>query len=655
MNWKISSLLERFKRAKSGSNSRLDQKLLRQIKTGKLPSLVQFKYLNNFLNPTEKKVFNSAVVLLVATLIGWGTYFVSTHSVLSPKIGGEYSEGLVGTPKYITSIFASTNDVDTDLSSLVYSGLFKYDQNKQLTPDLAEKYTVGADQKTYDIQLKPNLKWSDGEPLTVDDILFTFDALQNAETGSPLIVAFQGVQIDKIADNTVRFTLKTPYAPFLDSLTLGILPEHIWSEITPANMRLAKFNLQPVGSGAWKFDKMVKDGSGNLQSYTLIPNSNYYGQKPYLQTVTFKFFDNFNDALSALRSQTISGLSFVPHNLKEKASGKNLNTFGLELPQYTALFFNQNTTELKDDSLRLALAQAIDKKTLIDEALAGDGIAIDSPILPGNIGYYDQGKKIAFDINAANAALDKKWPRIQPEDYFKIRHSQILKSLTPATPTSTPTKNTKNSTPVETEQTVSPTDENNINNTIRAEMNSGQTFYRQNGKTDILHLSITTADTPEYIKTADQVAQMWRALGIQTNVITVGSHQIVRDALKDRNYQILIYGEMVGADPDLYSFWHSSQSDYPGLNLARFSNRDADKLLETARTTLDNDARAKLYQKFQGILADQLPAVFLYSPTYIMAVNKDIRGIQEGNLVNPQDRFSDLNNWYIKTTRKLKF
>ena len=655
MNWKFSSILERFKRAKSGPSSHLDLKLLRQIKAGKLPSFVQFKYLNQFLNPTEKKFFNGALVLLIATLIGWGSYFISTHSVLSPKTGGEYSEGLIGTPKYINPIFASTNDVDTDLSSLVYSGLFKYDQNKQLVPDLAEKYTVGADQKTYDIQLKPNLKWSDGEPLTVDDILYTFDALQNAETGSPLIVAFQGMQIDKIADNVVRFTLKTPYAPFLDSLTLGIMPEHIWSEITPANMRLAKYNLQPIGSGAWKFDKMVKDGAGNLQSYTLAPNPNYYNQKPYLQNVVFKFYDNFNDALSALRSQNISGLSFVPHNLKDKANGKSLNTFGLQLPQYTALFFNQNTAELKDDSLRLALAEAIDKKTLINEALAGDGVAIDAPILSGNIGYYDQVKKIGFDVNAANALLDKKWPRIQPEDYFKIRHAQILKTLAPTPTISTTTKNTKNSTPKETEQTVTPADENNINNTIRAEMNSGQAFYRQNGKTDILRLAITTADTPEYIKTADQVAQMWRALGIQTNVVTVGSHQIVRDALKDRSYQILIYGEMVGADPDLYSFWHSSQSDYPGLNLARFSNRDADKLLETARTTLDTDARGKLYQKFQGILADQLPAIFLYSPTYIMAVNKDIRGIQEGSLVNPQDRFSDLNNWYIKTTRKLKF
>ncbi len=620
------------------------------MKFDKFPNLTQIKYLGNFLSGSEKKTLIVATILLVITIVGWTSYFASTHSVLSPKNGGEYSEGLIGSPKYVNPIFSSTNDIDTDISSLVYSGLFKYDSNKQLVPDLAAKFVVGADQKTYNIELKPNLKWSDGEPLTANDILFTFETLQNAEVGSPLIVAFQGVQIDKIAENTIRFTLKTPYAPFLDSLTLGILPEHTWSEITPANMRLAQFNLQPVGSGPWKFEKMVKDSGGNLQSYSLVPNNNYYGQKPYLNNVTFKFFDNYSDAVSALRSQNISGLSFVPHNLKEKVDGKSLNNFGLQLPQYTAIFFNQSTVELKDDNLRLALAKAIDKKTLIDEALDGDGIALDSPILPGNLGYHDAVKKIPFDLNAANTLLDKKWPRIQPEDYFKIRYDQILKSLTPVT---TSTANSK-TTATET-QPISPNDEKNLNETIRAEMSSGQSFYRQNGKNDVLRLSITTADTPEYIQTAEQVAKMWRALGIQTNVISVSTHQIVRDVLKNRNYEILIYGEMIGADPDLYSFWHSTQSDYPGLNLAKFSNRDADKLLESARTTLNPDSRAKLYQKFQGILVDDLPAIFLYSPTYIMAVSKDIQGIETGNLANPHDRLANLNYWYTKTTRKIKF
>ncbi len=673
MSWNFSSLFAHFKRSnKSGPSSHYDLKLLRQIKPHAFPSWSQFKYLGSFLSTTEKKTIWSATGVLFLTLAGWAIYAISIHSLLTPKVGGEYSEALIGQPKYINPLFSSTNDVDADISSLVYSGLFKYDNNKKLVADLAEKYTIAEDQKTYDIELKKNLKWSDGEPITTDDILFTFETLQNAETGSPLITSFQGVRVEKTDENTIRFTLKTTYTPFLDALTLGILPEHTWSEIQPNNIRLAKFNIQPVGSGAWKFEKMVKDNTGTIQSYSLINNENYYGQKPYLKNLTFKIFNNQTEAVAALRSQNVSALSFIPHNLKDKVSGKNLNIFNLQLPQYTALFFNKSVaTELKDDDLRLALAQAIDKNTLIKESLGGDGTAIEAPILPGNLGYNENIKKTTFDIASANQLLDKKWPRLQPEEYFKIRHEQILKSvnlskqLTKDTSTNTVTTTNKKTKTINKKSTtknrppaeISPLtteEENKITEVIRAEMASGQSFYRKLGKNDVLKLSITTADTPEYVKTAQQISKMWQTIGIQTNIMTVGSSQIVRDTLKDRAYQILIYGEMVGADPDLYSFWHSSQSEYPGLNLAKFSDRDADKLLEDARTTLDTDARAKLYQKFQNILAKDLPAVFLYSPTYIMAVSKDIHGIDIKNIVSPADRFSTLNEWYIKTKREIK-
>lgn len=653
MSWNFSSLFERFKRpTKSGPSSHFDLKLLRHIKSNTFPSWSQFKYLGSFLNKTEKRVVLSAAGVLLITLVSWSIYAIATHSLLTPKVGGEYSEALIGQPKYINPLFASTNDVDADLSALMYSGLFKYNNNKQLTPDLAEKFVIGSDQKIYDIELKKNLKWSDGEPITTDDILFTFETLQNAETGSPLITSFQGVRIEKTSDNTVRFTLKTPYAPFLDALTLGILPEHIWAEIPPSNIRLAKFNTQPIGSSAWKFEKMVKDNVGNIQSYSLINNENFYGKKPYLKNLTFKFYNNQTEAVAALRSQTVLGLSFVPHNLKDKVTGKNLNIFNLQLPQYTALFFNKSAmSELKDDDLRMALTEAIDKNSLIKEALNGDGVAIDAPILKGNLGYHEDVKKIPFNITNSIQLLDKFWPRLQPEEYFKIRHDQILKTLSAEKQIADNTTDTK--VKLDT-PSVSTEEENKINETIRSEMTSGQSFYRKLGKTDILRLSITTADTPEYLKTAQQVAKMWQAVGVQTNIITVGSRQIVRDALKDRTYQVLIYGEMIGADPDLYSFWHSSQSEYPGLNLAKFSDRDADKLLEDARTTLDTDLRAKLYQKFQDILVKDLPAVFLYSPTYIMAVSKDIQGINISNLVSPSDRFNTLSDWYIKTKREIK-
>jgi len=640
MRWKISSIFSFLKNEKNGPSSHLDLKLLRQARGKNWPNISQLKYLGRFLDKKEKIALYGACLSLILSILSFSAYTVSTRSVLVPKNGGEYSEGLIGHPKYINPIFASTNDIDSDLTKLVYSGLFKY-KNGQLTNDLAESFTIAPDQKTYDINLRQDLRWSDGEPVTVDDILFTFEMIQSAETGSPLIASLQGVRVNKIAENTVRFTLKTPYAPFLQTLTIGILPEHIWSETPPASMRLAKHNLEPIGSGPFKFQKMVKDSSGNIQSYTLIPNNNYYDKKPYLQTITFKFFESYAEAVSALRSQNILGLSFVPHDLKEKVDGRNFSIYTSELPQYTALFFNQeNDASLKNYDLRLALAKAIDKNTLVKEALYGDGLVLDAPILPGNLGYTEV-PKILFDTASANQSLDKAFPRLQPEEYFKLRHEQIIKTLTEQA------GNSKE--PV----TVSEADEKRIEDTIRSEMSSGQSFYRKNGN-DVLRLTITTADTPEYIKTANEIAKMWSVIGIQTSIKTVGSHQIIRDALKDREYEVLLYGEMIGADPDLYAFWHSSQVDYPGMNLARFSDRDADKTLEDARATLNSETRSKLYQKSQNILATKLPAIVLYSPTYIASISKDIYGVDISNLANPSDRFSGLTDWYTKTKRVLK-
>ncbi|KKP59438.1 MAG: Extracellular solute-binding protein [Candidatus Magasanikbacteria bacterium GW2011_GWC2_34_16] len=644
MNWNISSLISKLKRNKKSGNN-LDQKLIQKIRPRSLPTWTQFKYLTNFLNPKEMRVFVSAIILVVATILSWGTIFVIQHSGTVPKLGGEYSEALIGQPKYINPLFASINDVDADISELIFSGLFRYGPDQKLIPDLAENYTVGNDNKTYDITLKQNISWSDGNPFTAGDVVYTFETIQNPEVGSPLLSAWQGVKVEKIDEFTVRFTLKQPFAPFLEALTTGILPEHVWSNINPSSIKLARYNLQPVGTGVWQFSKMVKDESGYIQTYTLTQNK-HSAVKPYLNTIVFKFFNSYVEAASAIRSQNSLAISFFPYNLKEKIIGKNIIAYPIYLPQYTALFFNQtNQPNLKNADVRLALAKSINKNQLIQEVFAGDAKAIQSPILAGNLGYNPDLKTIPLDLEAATKLLDKTWVRIQPEEYFKIRRDTLIKTYQARIDAVT---ENSSSTP----EIVSSTLENiekEINQTIRQEMSSEQNFYRRDTKNNLLQLTITTADTPEYIKTAELIATMWRSLGVPTAIQTINSQQITKEIIKTRNYQILLYGEMAGGDPDPFPFWHSSQIDYPGLNLAMFSNRDADKILEDARGTTNEAERGKLYQKFQDILVTEVPAIFLYTPTHIMAINKEIKGVNINHIINPADRYRQINEWYIKT------
>ncbi len=626
-----------------------DQKLIKKLQPKIVPSWSQFRYLGSFLNKKEKQIISAALGVLLLTVITWSTVWFLKNFTIVPGSGGEYSEALIGQPKYINPLFSSANDVDGDLTSLIYSGLFKYNNQQKLIPDIASEYTVEEDGKTYNIKLREDIKWSDGEPLTADDVVFTFQTIQDQEVGSPLYSAFQGISIEQTGDFSVKFVLKEPFAPFLSSLTTGILPQHIWVNIPPSAIRLAKTNIQPIGSGPWKFGKLTKDSSGNINEYSLERNTFYYQKTPYLKTLTFKFYTDFTQAATALKSQEVMSASFLPNDLADKVIGKNFSPYKFELPQYTALFFNSETASvLKDNDFRLALNLALDKNKILEESLSNKGETINSPILKGALGYNKDIGFPGFDTEKTNQILTKTWARIQPEEYFKTQYEALLK--TKQVEIEALKKNT--TTPAEEIATAVKKIEDDISESIRQEMDPDQSFYRRNKANEILSISITTVDTSEYQQAALTIAKMWRAMGVKTIIQTINSNQIVKDILRDRNYEVLLYGEIVGADPDPYPFWHSSQITYPGLNLALFINRTADKLLEDARATTTEKVRAEQYEKFQEILAKEIPAIFLYTPTYNFVANKDIKGIKLEQVFSPSDRFNDIGNWYLKTKRQ---
>ncbi|HNU96418.1 MAG TPA: peptide ABC transporter substrate-binding protein [Candidatus Magasanikbacteria bacterium] len=605
------------------------------------------------MNKKEKNVFWTASFLLLITGLVWLSFYVFSHLSVLPSQGGEYTEGLVGAPKLINPIFESVNDVDGDISSLLYAKLFKHGDDRQLTPDLIETYEISEDKKTYTFKIRDDAYWSDGKKITSNDAAFTIDSIQNPEVGSPLFTSLQGVLVEKIDDLTFSLTLKEPFSPFLNSLAFGLIPEHIFGQINPANIRLAKDNLQPVVvSGPYKFTKLLKDNLINrIQTYTLESNEKYFGNKPYLKNIVFRFYDDFEQALGDLKNQNIDGLSFVPNEQKEKVVSKSFNLYDLQLPQYVALFFNQNKNPiLKDEALRNSLAQSIDKKIILEKTLKNNGQIIHAPILKNEPGYYPEIKKAIYDLDEANAQLDKNWSKIDQEAFLKIKKSQILKSLQEKYPITT-------SSPTSTENETSLPQinlEEEAEKILQAEVNPTQLFYRKDKNDNILSLTITTANIPEYINTANLVADFWKNIGIQTFVEIIDSKKIVKENIRERNYSILLFGEILSGDPDPYAFWHSSQTQFPGLNLALFSDKEADKLIEEARVTDDKSKREETYKKFQDILAKKIPAIFLYTPTYTYAIEKNIKGVNVGPLLTPADRFNTISKWYIKTAKRWK-
>lgn len=652
MVWNTFASWLKMKKQTLASYNRLDRQLVKNIQGRVFPRWSQLKYIRHFLSPAEKRLALLGAALILFGATGVATVWLSRHIVSAPKEGGEYTEAIVGQPKYVNPIFAGGNDVDADLAALIYAGLFRRTKDLTLAPDLAESYAVSDDKKTYTVTLRPDLRWSDGEPLSAADVAYTFELIQNPETGSPLLATFQGVKVEKIDDRTVRFTLKEPFVLFLGSLTVGILPEHIWGDSAPGAIRLAQSNLQPIGAGAWQLSKLVKGSTGRIDNFTLTRNQWYHRDKPFIKTVTFKFFDDYQGASEALRAQTADALNFVPRPIHDKLTSKNLISYRLQLPQYTALFFNPASEALlKEDALRLALAQAIDKKRIVADALGGLGETIKGPILPASAGYSTTTKTPETDLAAANALLDKTWKRLDPGDYFKLRYDTIYKNYQAEFETF---KKANTSTPEKIsarEQEIN----RQITSAVRQEMTTDQAFYRRHKDGRLLELAITTVDATEYTKTAELIAAMWRGLGARATVSAVDSRQIVRDILKNRSYQILLYGEIVGyVNPDPFPFWHSSQTEYPGLNVAAFANRNADKALESIRSEQNEIKRAAAYVAFQDILAKEIPAVFLFSPRHTFMAANNIRGIEDMRLETPADRFNGIGDWYIKTKWRWK-
>ncbi|MBI3671203.1 hypothetical protein HY249_00205, partial [Candidatus Azambacteria bacterium] len=502
----------------------------------------------------------------------WNIYLAKTEEI--PAYGDRYSEALVGGPQFINPILISSNDVDRDISELVYSGLMEYSPEGDIVPALAKSYKISNDGKEYTFYLRDDVSWHDGKKFTADDVVFTISSIINPDYSSPLRSSWQGIRIEKLDDHTIKFILNNTYAPFLEKATLGIIPKHIWEPTEPKNIILASANLNPIGTGPYKTKKMIKNKEGQITAFVLEANGSYYKKRPYIDEVEFDFYDDEEQAVNAYQKNDVLGVYSVSPKNKYLIFNNSTQIHNLNIPKYFAIFFNQNQSLiLADDKVRQALAYATDKKAIDKEVFLGETKLIDSPILPSLSGYNDNVNKYPYDIEKAKGILAQA-------GWADKNGDGIL------------------------------------------EKSAGK------GKEPVnLEITIATSDFADLAKTADMIKEEWAKAGIKVNVENYSIDDLKQTVIKPRKYDALIFGEVLSHYPDPFAFWHSSQKRDPGLNLALYSNKDVDKLLEDARQTIDEKQRNAKLQKFQEILADEIPAIFLYSPNYLYPVSKDVKGI----------------------------
>ena len=581
-----------------------DKDLIVSLSKKRLPNLKQLKYLGKFLKPKEYTFLSLGALLITAGLFIFGYNFYSRNVDIKPAVGGRYTEGAVGSPQYINPLYANLNSVDADITKLVFSSLFTRDRNGYLANDLVESYQLSPDQKTYTFKLIKGVKWHNGDDLTADDVIFTIETIQDPAFHSPLRMQLAGVEAKKIDDLSFSLTLPESYAPFIESLTFGIEPKNLWEEISASSVTLASLNLSPIGSGPYQFTSLSKDKSGAIRSYTLAANKNYYKKVPFIDKIVFKFFGSQEEIVQSLNSGQIDGASYLTGDDLKDVTAKNSYNFNrLEIPENTALFFNLRNKEeaYSDLKVRQALALAIDKKDLINKIFGENVSLINSPINNASFGYSKDVVEYNYNLTEAK--------RLLTEAGWELKASSTASS----TPSSILTKNGK-----------------------------------------LMEIKLTVADSPEDIKTVEFISAAWQELGIKVTLETVDKNDIQNQVLRPKDYSVLLYSWLVGVDPDPYLMWHSSQVGEKGMNLSGYNNNRVDKLLEEARLNSNPETRKNSYAEFQKLVTTELPAIFLYSPRYIYALNKEIKGFDYRVISSPEDRLSGINYWYLKQSHTLK-
>lgn len=548
----------------------------------------------------EKAVFFFFVILFAFSSIAM-TYKVSSAFLVEVPIkGGTLTEGIIGNPRFINPVLA-LSEADKILNALVYSGLVRITAGGIIENDLAEEIVISEDKRTYTVRIHGNARFHDGVPVTADDVVFTVQKILEPSIKSPKRGNWDGVSIEKLDDRTVMFTLKQAYTPFIYNLTLGILPKHIWNSISNDEFAFSRFNTLPVGSGPYKVDKVDENSGGIPDLYILVPFEDLREKMPFIEKLVFRFYPNEEGLVSAFKSGAVESISGISPERAQELDTESSRIISSPLPRVFAVFFNQNQAKvLLNKEVRQALDLASPKEEIIDTVLKGYGLVIDGPVPAGTYGW--------------------------------------------ATPFDTPpfTERFETAKEILSQAGWKPNEETGI-----LEKKSGSGMMS-------LSFSISTGDAPELQAAAEKLAIAWQELGVQVNVLVFETGDLNQNVIRPRNFDALLFGKVVSRDADLYPFWHSSQKNDPGLNIALYTNKQADKLLEEARNLGEPSEIEENYKAFAEAIKADIPAVFLYTPSLIYIVPERMRAVSPNSLKLAQDRFLGIKSWYVETNKVWK-
>lgn len=535
---------------------------------------------------TEIMIWLAAIALLIAGLgiqYSWNSQGSKKDGA---KSGGVYVEGVIGNISTLNPLLAAS-EPEQAVSRLLFSSLYNYDVTGALHTDLAESMTV-KDDKVYTIKLR-NAVWHDGKKLTAEDVVYTINLIKNPQVRSPLRVNWLDISARAIDDSTVEFMLPAVYAGFSHALTFPVIPKHILQTVSPSSMREADFSSNPVGSGPFAVKRVqTSESTSSTDVVRMEPNTKYYGAVSTLSRLELRAYGNESLLVKAVNSGEVSAASGLSLSAADNIKSKQYSTKHWLLNKGVYLLMNNRSQTLQDARVRQALRYATDTSSI--RATVGDNVArLDTPILQSQIA---QRLPAAPDYN-----LDKAKALLKEAGWT---------------------------------------------------YNQGQ-WKGKDGRP--LAVAVTTSSgRDEYKKIVDTLKQQWSRLGVDVQLREIDTSStttsFVQSVLQPRDYDALLYELELGADPDVFAYWHSSQASASGYNFANYSNRTVDNDLVGGRSRTNSALRAAKYIQFVNQWLNDAPAIGLYQSVGSYVLNNGASIVEpRGSLNTMNDRYADVTTW----------
>lgn len=542
-----------------------------------------------------------AVTIVIVALLLLSQQPVSVITLPEAAPGGIYTEALVGSMGRLNPMLDWNNSADRDVDRLIFSGLIRFDSRGLPQPDLADSWGASADGTIYNFSIRPNAVWHDGQPVSSDDVIFTIEMIKSAGSLFPQDVKdlWSQVEIKRLDDKTFQIKLPEPFAPFLDYAAFGVLPKHLLESIPADQLATAEFNLNPIGTGPYKFDRLLTSG-GQISGVVLVPNPDYFIQPPFIEQVVFRYYPSSAAAFAAYQQGEVLGISQITNDVLEQALMEpTLAVYTSRLPQMGLVFLNNNNPNvpfLQNASVRRALLLGVNRNIIVSHILKGQAVIANGPILSGSWAYYEEIETFEYDPDAATALLKQEGYAI------------------PA---------------------------------------GGGDVRAKDGQ--FLTFTLVHPDDTIHTQIAQAIQSDWALIGVRIDLQAVAYDSLVNDFLTTRNYMAALADLNTSRtpDPDPYLFWHQSEAT-GGQNYSQWDNRTASEFLETARTAADFSERARLYRNFQVVFTKDMPSLPLYYPVYSYGVDVQAQGVQVAPMYDVSDRLALITEWYLVTRRTLE-